>query len=882
MNILRAYKKNDEEGGLSNPFSQLEKSAVLQEARVFNSSAINAKKCAPVLTKVLLLISQGTPLNPTEATETFFAITKLFQSNDLVLRRLVYLSIKEMSKIANDVIIVTQSLTKDMTGKEDQYRASAIRALCMITDGSMIQAIERYMKQALVDKNPAVSSAALVSAWHLCFKGSGEIVKRWVNEVQEATSSDSMMVQYHALGLLYHLRKHDRLAVSKMVTKQIKSSLRSPFAYCFLIQVACRVLEDEERNQSTMLYDFLDTCLRHKSEMVVYEAARAMVNLKNVTAKEVQPAVSVLQMFLTSTKPTIRFAAVKTLNRVAMLHPDVVTSCNSDLENLISDSNRSIATLAITTLLKTGSETSVERLMKQINTFMSEISDEFKTVVVEAIQSVCVKFPRKHHTLMGFLSGMLREEGGFEYKKAIVNTIITMIEENPEAKESGLSHLCEFIEDCEYVELATRILHLLGMEGPRTPKPYKYIRFIYNRVLLESPPVRAAAVTSLAKFGASCDDLLPSIIVLLDRCLMDSDDEVRDRALLYLEVLKQKQRALSSAYILNPLSVSIAGLERALVQYCSQPQDDPFDIKTVPIEATPITAMTVAPKSVGEPTPGASVQKTGSAVSSTQEIYAGQLAAIPQFARLGPLFKSSEKPVELTETETEYVVRCVKHVFPKHVVFQFDVTNTLNDQLLENVRVEMEAPDNFAFATHVPIPRLPYGQPGTTYTLVAMENTNAVSGTFLNTLKFLVKDCDPTTGEPDSEDGGFDDEYVLENVDLVVADHVQRVLKPNFAASWDEVGEENQVEETFVLTAMKDVPDAVKQITGFMGMQPCERSDKVEEGGTSHTLLLAGVFRGGVDVLVKARLARAQGVTMKMAVRSTDMHACEVIASAVG
>ena len=46
----------------------------------------------------------------------------------------------------------------------------------------------------------------------------------------------------------------------------------------------------------------------------------------------------------------------------------------------------------------------------------------------------------------------------------------------------------------------------------------------------------------------------------------------------------------------------------------------------------------------------------------------------------------------------------------------------------------------------------------------------------------------------------------LENVDLVVADHVQRVLKPNFAASWDEVGEENQVEETFVLTAMKDVP----------------------------------------------------------------------------
>ena len=32
---------------------------------------------------------------------------------------------------------------------------------------------------------------------------------------------------------------------------------------------------------------------------------------------------------------------------------------------------------------------------------------------------------------------------------------------------------------------------------------------------------------------------------------MDSDDEVRDRALLYLEILKQKQKSLTSHYILS-------------------------------------------------------------------------------------------------------------------------------------------------------------------------------------------------------------------------------------------------------------------------------------------------------------------------------------------
>ena len=91
-----------------------------------------------------------------EATECFFAITKLFQSKDPVLRRMVYLGIKYLAPMAEDVIIVTSSLTKDMTGPEDRFRASAIRALCtIVSDPYMLQSIERYMKQAIVDKSPA-------------------------------------------------------------------------------------------------------------------------------------------------------------------------------------------------------------------------------------------------------------------------------------------------------------------------------------------------------------------------------------------------------------------------------------------------------------------------------------------------------------------------------------------------------------------------------------------------------------------------------------------------------------------------------------------------------------------------------------------------------
>jgi hypothetical protein len=45
----------------------------------------------------------------------------------------------------------------------------------------------------------------------------------------------------------------------------------------------------------------------------------------------------------------------------------------------------------------------------------------------------------------------------------------------------------------------------------------------------------------------------------------------------------------------------------------------------------------------------------------------------------------SSAPVELTEAETEYAVNLIKHVYPGHIVFQFNCTNTISEQLLENV-----------------------------------------------------------------------------------------------------------------------------------------------------------------------------------------------------
>jgi coatomer protein complex subunit gamma len=57
-----------------------------------------------------------------EASDVFFASTKLFQAKDPHLRRMVYLLIKDICPGSDEVIIVTSSLMKDMNSKVELYR----------------------------------------------------------------------------------------------------------------------------------------------------------------------------------------------------------------------------------------------------------------------------------------------------------------------------------------------------------------------------------------------------------------------------------------------------------------------------------------------------------------------------------------------------------------------------------------------------------------------------------------------------------------------------------------------------------------------------------------------------------------------------------------
>lgn len=847
------YSQQVEEGDYEEeeplPFDGIEKSAVLAQCRDFNAISLDVRKCMINMTKVLYLVNNGCSFSAAEATDVFFASTKMFQNADPKLRRLLFVFLKDLSTYAEQVFIASSSLVKDINGDNETNKCNAIRTLRKISDATMIGTMERYLRQAVVDRNNNVVSAAIVTGIHMAHVVP-DTVKGWADQVNEALKNRGSKAQYHALALLHKLRKNDRMSVLRLVQQAQSGSIRSPLATCLLIRMCAEPLQEDFQNNLD-LYRWLTTNqLNHPTDTVVLEAAQLICSLRNVTAKEVAPAVLSLSPFLGSHKPTIRYMCISLLNKVSAQHPTAVAPISSEIEALVTDHNRSISTLAITTMLKIGNEFSIDRLLRQLTgPMMSDMSDESRSVVIDSMRVIAGKYPSKYPIILDFLLTALRTDGSNDLagKNSVIETVVYISQSNPAAKETVLTALAKFIDDCEYTSLIKRVLCLIGEEGPTSANPKQFIRYICNHVSLESPIVRAVAVTTLAKFAAQVPDLRPSITVLLKRAMSDPDDEVRDRAVFYY-------RLYSTA---NPSAIShlVTDVTTAVNKDREKVVQKPAIVRELE-EAAPAAAAEAASRvqTVG----GGVAQISGP--SATVLALRDKLKRIEQLKALGEPCRTTD-PVPLTEPDNEYVVSVAKHLYPDHAVLQFKIQSTMENVTMHNFNILADTDDvEGAVPTYaIPVPIIPPGETAYAYVVLQYEENAFPMGLVRCGCSFAMQE--------EGDDIGDAEEYPLDEFAINACDYIHPVdlggpdrYESQFIALKDE-----ETVDTYSLRTMKNLTVAAHAVIDFFGMHI--EGGKPEKITTkSHVVNMSGVLanRNKDLVMVSAKVFIAADNTVAL------------------
>jgi len=458
--------------------------------------------------------------------------------------------------------------------------------------------------------------------------------------------------------------------------------------------------------------------------------------------------------------------------------------------------------------------------------------------------------------------------------------------------------------------------------GPTTLAPARYIRFVYNRVILENAAVRAAAVTALAKFAAALPPLRASVAVLLRRSLRDEDDEVRDRATLALRLLgddlsmtlakaaseadaapeddgakavapTKKVAAVATvqvdmgiaeplpdmASLLQALPMSFRMLARSLRKFEAQRGLEDGQV-ALNFDTLPIVEEVFVPA-----VPGGHLA-VGAKKAPASDDAAAELYKVPALAALGSVFRST-RPVELTESETEYVVSVVKHILAEHVVLEFTIHNTIAEQLLIGAHVHLEAGDGeecYEAQFSISATKVKCGAVARAWVVLQHVQGEAFAAHFAAELKFHVLEVDPSSGQADDDDEGFAEEYPLEDVEVSTHDFMAKRPSGDFRKAWEACEKSGEVMEKFALQ-FKDTVSAVAAVVQCLGMQPEDGSDLVDAAaapGAPHNVHLSGVFVGDVRVLARAQVVvDGSGCVLKIAVRSADRAVSQLVADCI-
>jgi coatomer protein complex subunit gamma len=127
----------------------------------------------------------------------------------------------------------------------------------------------------------------------------------------------------------------------------------------------------------------------------------------------------------------------------------------------------------------------------------------------------------------------------------------------------------------------------------------------------------------------------------------------------------------------------------------------------------------------------------------------------------------------------------------------------LPDTILEQVSVLTNPPEEGLSEDFIiPIPKMS-NEPGIIYVSYTRTSPESYAlGSFNCTLKFISKEVDPISGEPEEE--GYEDEYQIEDVELGVGDYIIPTYL-TFTTEWDRLRTGATATETFQLSALKSL-----------------------------------------------------------------------------
>ncbi|KAF9953746.1 beta-adaptin [Mortierella alpina] len=514
-----------------------------------------------------------------DVSSLFPQVVKNMQTEDLEMKKLVYLYLMNYAKSNPDlVILAVNTFVKDTDHVNPLIRALAIRTMGCIRVDKILDHLCEPLRKCLQDDNPYVRKTATICVaklWDLDQERALE--NGFVTILQDLVSDSNPMVVSNAVTALAEMQESsvtkDVFVVNVVIMNKMLAALNECTEWGQIaILTSLADYKPLDSKEAENICERVLPRLQHANGSVVLSAVRVLMMfmryirnedfIKGLIKKMSPPLVTLL-----ASAPEVQYVSLRNINLILQKRPDIL---QNDVRVFFCKYNDPpyVKREKLEIIIKLCNDRNIEQILSELKEYASEVDVDFVRKAVRAIGRCAIMIDEASERCVNVLLDLINTKVNYVVQEAII-VIKDIFRKYPKRYEAIIPTLCQNLDSLDEPEAKGSLIWIIGEYAERIENADELIENFLETFLEENSQVQLQLLTATVKLFLKKPAQSQEIVhrVLQSATQEIDNPDTRDRAYVYWRLLSTDPQAAKAVVLSEkpPISVEARTLSAGLM-----------------------------------------------------------------------------------------------------------------------------------------------------------------------------------------------------------------------------------------------------------------------------------------------------------------------------
>ncbi|KAI9221725.1 adaptin N terminal region-domain-containing protein [Blastocladiella britannica] len=485
----------------------------------------------------------------------FADVLKCMQTDDLELKKLVYLYLMNYAKSQPElVILAVNSFVKDVDDVNPLIRALAVRTMGCLRAERIVDYLMEPLRKTLKDVDPYVrKTAAVCVAKMFDLKPQLTIDNGFITMLQDLLSDPNPMVVANAVASLREIQENPRnkqnvFSVNAVVLQKLLAALNecTEWGQIFILESLAEYSPSDQA-EATNIVERVVPRLSHANGSVVLAAVRVLLvyldTLKGTPGSEELEAQVLKKMApplvsLLASGPELTYVALRNISVILQKRPSVLSSeirlffCKYNDPQYVKIEKLDI-------MMRLTTEANVDAVLSELKEYANEVDVPFVRKAIKAVGMCALKIDTAADRCVTLLLDLVNTKVEHVVQEAMV-VLKDIFRRYPGRYNGIIATLCESVENVEDEDARAALLWIIGEHAQHVNNAGDILRLFVESFREEHTQVQLQLLTSSIKCFLVRPETQPIVHEVLRLATTSDNPDLRDRAFVYWRLLSSK------------------------------------------------------------------------------------------------------------------------------------------------------------------------------------------------------------------------------------------------------------------------------------------------------------------------------------------------------